>query len=150
MLPGEVPYPLGARQTYSLENAELIREFFKELGTDCPNPDALRELFLAAMKIQTSQDHIKVGDLTLSWSALVSLEDRAAVPELSKLKERFEEMGFSYRCGLAEKMGHWAEKGYVPLYVTDLKNWKRHIRCNTAPDQIVLVKPPTLETTQAE
>ena len=47
---GDVPYPLGARQIYSLENADLIRELFKQLGADCNNPEALRELFNARLR----------------------------------------------------------------------------------------------------
>jgi hypothetical protein len=85
---------------------------------------------------------VKIGDLTFGWSgSLASLEDREAIPEPPDLKTAFQKMAFAYRCSLPDKIGHYLEKGYVPLFLTDGKQWKRHVKCADAPDQVVMVRP---------
>jgi hypothetical protein len=145
---GQVPYPLGARQALSLEDPSDVEQMARDLGIAIADPEAFCATVLELSKAlphaaSTPFRGIVFANRFFDWDGpLHKLDERAPTPELAGLPSALKAAGAEPIFGLTRGVRQQLARGYLPVYETDRKTWKREILHVQDGDQILFVRPP--------
>jgi len=143
-LPAEdVPWPLGSRQLYRLDQADELAVICHALGTRILDPSA------TAASIRSQQptpfaglsehawEGLTFGGQYYAWAGpLLQLEDLPPVPCPPGLVEELRSRGLSVRLGRADKLDYHVGRGRAQVFATDTRKWRRPVQQN---GQLLLV-----------
>jgi hypothetical protein len=135
-LPAEdVPWPLGSRQLYRLDQPDELAVICHALGTRIPDPPA------TAASIRSQQptpfagltehawEGLTFGGQYYAWAGpLLQLEDREPAPCPPGLVEELRSRGLSVRLGRTDKLDNYIGRGRAQVFATDAREWRRPIQ----------------------
>lgn len=142
LAPEEVPWPMGARQLYRLDQPDDLVVIFHALGTRPDDAGAIADAVQAlqprnAGAGEQSWEGIVFDGHYYAWAGpLLALEDRqgAAVPP--GLIEELRARGLTVRFGREDRLRVHLERGRAQIFATDRKSWRRPV---VDGDQVLLV-----------
>jgi hypothetical protein len=140
--PAEIPAPLSSRQTLSLDSSADVKELFRTIGASCDDAAAVVQHLLTVAAAQTAIPHVVADDRTFVWSGPLSkFEDWEPVEPPTGLADVLEANGLKARDEPSETIVLMFEEGWMQLYESDCRRWKRAVRGPQLPRQRFLVKP---------
>jgi len=143
---GEVPYPMAAFQVLSLENSEEAAAVFRHLGAPLSSPDA----FSSAVQ-KAGCDAIDVGSREAGWlgvhvglrffawdGPIHGLEDRNACFSAAGLEAEIVRAGMRPYHSLRGKLPKHLSEGWLQVYETDRRRWRREVLGNN--ESVLIVR----------
>lgn len=145
LAPEEVPWPMGARQLYRLDQPDDLEVIFHTLGTSPRNANELAATIRNLPKRsagagEQAWEGIIFDGTYFAWAGPLNwLEDRQEVPVPLGLVNELRERGLTARLGRADRLTNHLARGRAQLFATDRKAWRRPV---VDRGQLLLVYPP--------
>jgi hypothetical protein len=144
-----IPYPLGARQTLSLDDPDDAAQLFRDLGTEPLDVggfiERVRALAVAAEEAAAEEDGwhgVELAGRYFAWRGpLHSLDDRVPVQAPVGLEEALRATACIPCYGNPERLAHHLRRGRLQVFETDRRSWKRSVLQSAGDRAILLARP---------
>lgn len=146
----EVPFPLAALQVLKLDDPDEVMQLAKALGTTLTNPtdfcEAVRAIYRTLPQEPLTDESWEGVDLDgrfYAWDGpLFALTQRPdPVPASTALIERMRDAHVVPQFGLSTGLRDYRAQGFLPVYETDRRSWKREILSPGDGTQVLLIRP---------
>ena len=143
---GDVPYPLGAKQTLSLEEPSEVEQLARDLGIAIPDPASfcatVRELSKALPHAAATPFRgVTVDERFFDWEGpFQKLDEWDPVPAPEGLFPALQAAGLEARFTTHPKLRDSLAVGWVRVHQTDRRTWRRDVLMPGHGDQVLLVR----------
>jgi hypothetical protein len=146
----DVPLPLGAHQALSLDEPADVAQLARDIGSDIDDPvafcDGLRAIYRTRPEPPKTDEEWKSVDVdgrSFAWDGpLYQLDERdEGVPTPPGLIEALKAAQLTAQYGPVGNLRRYRAQGFVPVYETDRRTWRRSLLSVDDGDQILLVRP---------